>query len=166
MSFSTFSGPLRSGTQRYGAGINTGLALLTQSKTIDMAGVALTSAAPAQDLFTLPAGSKIVSIIADKTVALAGNSVSNVALIVGNASDDNQYLEAVNLATTKGRAAQATVDAGLQVDDCDNIGTSDVMLQATFTAATGNPTSGQIIVTVVYVQRADDGSVNPTTFQN
>jgi hypothetical protein len=166
MGFSTFSGPIRSGTQRYGAGRNTGLAVLTQSKTIDMAGVALTSAPPAQDLFTLPAGSKIVSIIADKTVALTGNSVSQVALIVGNASDDNQYLESVNLATTKGRAAQATVDAGLQVDDCDNIGTSDVMLQATFTATTGNPTAGQIIVTVVYVQRTADGSANPTEFQN
>jgi hypothetical protein len=166
MGFSTFSGPIRSGTQRYGAGRNTGLTLLTQSKTIDMAGVALTSAPPAQDLFTLPAGSKIVSIIADKTVALTGNSVSQVALIVGNASDDNQYLESVNLATAKGRAAQATVDAGLQVDDCDNIGTSDVMLQAKFTATTGNPTAGQIIVTVVYVQRADDGSANPAATQD
>jgi hypothetical protein len=162
MSFSTFSGPIRSGTQRYGATRNTGLVLLTQAKTIDMAGVALTSAAPAQDLFTLPAGSKIVSIIADKTVALSGNSISQVAMIVGNASDDNQYLESVNLATTKGRAAQATVDAGLQVDDCENIGTSDVMLQATFTATTGNATAGQIVVTVVYVQRADDGSANPS----
>jgi hypothetical protein len=72
----------------------------------------------------------------------------------------------VNLATTKGRAAQATVDAGLQVDDCDNIGTSDVMLQATFTATTGNATSGQIVVTVSYVQRQPDGSVNPTAFQD
>jgi len=166
MSFSTFSGPLRSGTQRYSPGRNTGLVLLTQSATINMSGVALTSAAPAQNLFTLPAGSKIVSIIADKTVALAGNSISQVAMIVGNASDDNQYLESVNLATTKGRAAQATVDAGLQVDDCDNIGTSDVMLQATFTATTGNATSGQIVVTVSYVQRQPDGSVNPTEYQN
>jgi len=166
MSFSTFSGPLRSGTQRYGAGINTGLVLLTQSKTLNMSGVALTSAPPAQDLFTLPAGSKIVSIIADKTVILAGNSISQVALIVGNAADDNQYLESVNLAVAKGRAAQATVDAGLQVDDCDNIGTSDVLLQAKFTATTGNATSGQIVVTVVYVQRADNGAVAPTTFQN
>ena len=162
MGFSTFSGPLRSGTERYGAGRNTGVAVLTQAKTINMAGVALTSAPPVQDLFTLPAGSKIISIIADKTVALTGNSISQVAMIVGNASDDNQYLESVNLATTKGRAAQATVDAGLQVDDCENIGTSDVLLQATFTATTGDATAGQIVVTVVYVQRAQDGSANPS----
>ena len=162
MGFSTVSGPLRSGTERYGAGRNTGVAVLTQAKTINMAGVALTSAPPVQDLFTLPAGSKIISIIADKTVALTGNSISQVAMIVGNASDDNQYLESVNLATTKGRAAQATVDAGLQVDDCENIGTSDVLLQATFTATTGNATAGQIVVTVVYAQRAQDGSADPS----
>ena len=166
MSFSTFSGPIRSGTQRYGAGRNTGLVLLTQSATINMSGVALTSAAPAVDLFTLPAGSKILSFRFEKTVILAGNSISQVAAIVGNASDDNQYLESVNLAVAVGVAAQATVDAGMQVDDCDNIGTSDVMLQATFTATTGNATSGQIVVTVSYVQRGPDGAQAPTEYQN
>jgi hypothetical protein len=166
MSFSTFSGPLRSGTQRYNPGRNTGLVVLTQSATINMSGVALTSAAPAVDLFTLPAGSKILSFRFEKTIILAGNSISQVAAIVGNASDDNQYLESVNLAVAKGVAAQATVDAGMQVDDCNNIGTSDVMLQATFTATTGDATSGQIVVTVSYVQRQPDGSVNPTEYQN
>lgn len=166
MSFSTFSGPIRVGTERYGAGRNTGLVVLAQSKTIDMSGVALTSAAPAQNLFTLPAGSKILSFRFEKTVALTGNSVSQVAAIVGNATDDDQYLETVNLATAKGVAAQATVDAGIQVDDCDNIGTSDVLLQAKFTATTGNPTAGQIVVTVTYVQRGPDGATDPTFSQN
>jgi hypothetical protein len=166
MSFSTFSGPIRSGTQRYGAGRNTGLALLTQSATINMSGVALTSAAPAQSLFTLPAGSKILWFRVEKTVAMTGNSVSNCGLIIGNAADDNQYLESVNIATALGVAVQATVDAGMQSDDCNNIGTSDVALTATFTAATGNPTAGQVVITAVYIQRGSDGAVNPTEFQN
>lgn len=163
MSFSTFSGPVRVGTVREGAGRNTGLVVLSQSKTIDMNGVALTSAAPVQNLFTLPAGSKILSFRFEKTVILAGNGITQVAAIVGNATDDNQYLESVNLAVAKGVAAQATVDAGQQVDDCDNIGTSDVLLQATFTATTGNATSGQIVVTVIYAQRADNGAQNPVS---
>jgi hypothetical protein len=75
MGFATFSGPFRLGTQRYGAGMNTGLPLLTQSATIDMNGVALTSASPAVNLFTLPAGSKILSFRFEKTVILAGNSI-------------------------------------------------------------------------------------------
>jgi len=161
VSFSSFSGPLRSGTVREGAARNTGLPLLTQSKTINMSGVAVTSTPPAVDLFTLPAGSKILSFRFEKTVILAGNSISQVAAIVGNTSDDNQYLESVNLAVAKGVAAQATVDAGIQVDDCDNIGASDVLLQAKFTATTGNATSGQIVVTVQYIQRAADGAQNP-----
>ena len=166
MSFSTFSGPVRSGTQRYGAGRNTGLALLTQSATINMSGVALTSGATAQSLFTLPAGSKILWFRVEKTVAMSGNSVSNCGLIIGNASDDNQYLESVNIATALGVAAQATVDAGMQSDDCNNIGTSDVALTATFTAATGNPTAGQVVITAVYIQRAPDGAQAPTEYQN
>jgi hypothetical protein len=166
MSFSTFSGPLRSGTQRYNPGRNTGLALLTQSATINMSGVALTSAAPAQSLFTLPAGSKILWFRVEKTVAMTGNSVSNCGLIIGNAADDNQYLESVNIATALGVAVQATVDAGMQSDDCNNIGTSDVALTATFTAATGNPTAGQVVITAVYIQRGSDGAVAPTEFQN
>lgn len=166
MGFSTFSGPVRVGTQRYAPGRNTGLLVLTQSATVNMSGVALTSAAPAVDLFTLPAGSKILSFRFEKTVALTGNSVSQVAAIVGNATDDDQYLESVNLATAKGVAAQATVDAGIQVDDCDNIGTSDVALRAKFTATTGNPTAGQIVVTVTYVQRAPDGATSPTFTEN
>lgn len=166
MSFSTFSGPIRSGTQRYNPGRNTGLVVLTQSATINMNGVAVTSAPVAQDLFTLPAGSKILGFRFEKTVILAGNSISQVAAVVGNATDDDQYLESVNLAVAKGVAAQATVDAGIQVDDCDNIGTSDVLLKAKFTATTGNATSGQIVVTVTYVQRQPNGAVNPTTFEN
>ena len=166
MSFSTFSGPIRSGTQRYNPGRNTGLTLLTQSATINMSGVALTSAAPAQSLFTLPAGSKILWFRVEKTVAMTGNSVSNCGLIIGNAADDNQYLESVNIATALGVAVQATVDAGMQSDDCNNIGTSDVALTATFTAATGNPTAGQVVITAVYIQRGSDGAVNPTEFQN
>ena len=166
MSFSTFSGPIRSGTQRYNPGRNTGLALLTQSATINMSGVALTSAAPAQSLFTLPAGSKILWFRVEKTVAMTGNSVSNCGLIIGNAADDNQYLESVNIATALGVAVQATVDAGMQSDDCNNIGTSDVALTATFTAATGNPTAGQVVITAVYIQRGSDGAVAPTEFQN
>jgi hypothetical protein len=48
----------------------------------------------------------------------------------------------------------------------DNIGTVDVPVQATFTATTGNPTSGQIAITVIYQQRADNGAQVPSSTQN
>lgn len=163
MAFTTYSGPIRSGTVKEGAGRNTGLPILAQSATVNMNGVALTSNPVAQTLFTLPAGSKILSFQVEKTVVMAGNSISACALIIGNATDDNQYLESVAIAIAKGRTAQATVDAGMQVDDCNNIGTSDVTLTGTFTATTGNATSGQVVITAYYVQRAADGSANPAS---
>lgn len=163
MAFTTFSGPVRSGTVKDGAGRNTGLVVLSQSKAVNMSGVALTSGAAQVDLFTLPAGSKIISFRVEKTVALSGNSVSNCSLIVGTTADDNKFLEAVNIAIGAGVAAQATVDAGQQVDDCDNIGVEDVPLKALFTAATGNPTAGQVVVTAIYAQRNSDGAQNPAS---
>lgn len=162
MSFSTFSGPVRSGTVREGAGRNTGLVLLTQSVSI-AATNAKTSAPSAVDLCILPAGSKIVRFTVDKTATVSGNSVSQVALIVGNAADDNQYLESVNLGTAIGQVSPATVSAGFQSDDCDNIGSVDVLLQAKLTATTGNPTAGTIVVTVEYVQRNSNGAQNPAS---
>ena len=163
MAFTTFAGPLRTGTVKEGSGRNTGGVVLAQSATIDMNGVALTTGGAAQNLFTLPAGSKILSFQVEKTVVMAGNSISACAMIIGNATDDNQYVESVAIAIAKGRTAQATVDAGMQVDDCDNIGTSDVLLKAIFTATTGNATSGQVVITVTYVQRDAAGNANPLT---
>jgi hypothetical protein len=162
MSFSTFSGPIRSGTVREGAGRNTGLAILAQSVSV-AATNAKTSAPTAVDLCTLPAGAKIVRFTVDKTATITGNSVSQVALIIGNSADDNQYLESVNIGTAIGQVSPATVSAGVQSDDCDNIGTTDVLLQATLTATTGNPTAGTIVITVEYVQRMDNGAQNPTS---
>ena len=156
MAFTTYTGPVRAGTVREGSGRNTGLALLSQSATINMSGVAKTSGATAQNLFTLPAGAQIVDFYVDITTAMTGNSVSACALIIGNATDDNQYLESVAIGITKGRVARATLEAGVQVDDCANIGTSDVLLKAIFTATTGNPTAGQVVITCLYTQRAAD----------
>jgi hypothetical protein len=163
MAFTTYSGPLRVGTVKEGSGRNTGLPILAQSATINMDGVALTTGGAAQNLFTLPAGSKILRFQVEKTVVMAGNSISACAMIIGNAADDNQYVESVAIAIAKGMTTQATVDAGMQVDDCDNIGTSDVLLKAIFTATTGNATSGQVVITAYYVQRASNGAVNPTS---
>jgi hypothetical protein len=168
MSFSTFSGPLRSGTQRYGAAENTGLVTLSRTAYVNMSGVALTSGATAQTLFTLPAGAKILNFIPEVLVTIAGNSVSQVGVTIGKSGSAAEYAASFNTGTAVARVAQATVDTAIssKVASLDNIGSVDVPVQATFTATTGNPTSGQIAITVVYQQRADNGAQNPTTFQN
>jgi hypothetical protein len=168
MGFSTLSGPVRSGTQRYGAAENTGLVTLSRTAYVNVSGVALTSAPVAQTLFTLPAGSKILNFIPEVLVTIAGNSVSQVGVQIGTAASAAAYAASFNTGTAVARVAQATVDTAIssKVAALDNIGTVDVPVQATFTATTGNPTSGQIAITVVYQQRADNGAQVPTAFQN
>lgn len=168
MGFSTLSGPVRSGTQRYGAAENTGLVTLSRTAYVNVAGVALTTGAAAQTLFTLPAGAKILNFIPEVLVTIAGNSVSQVGVTIGTAASAAAYAASFNTGTAVARVAQATVDTAIsgKVAALDNIGTVDVPVQATFTASTGNPTSGQIAITVVYQQRADNGAQVPTAFQN
>jgi hypothetical protein len=168
MSFATFSGPVRSGTVRVGAAENTGLITLSRTAYVNMSGVALTSAAVAQTLFNLPAGSKVLNFVTDVLVAIAGNSVSQVGVTIGKSGSAAEFAASFNTGIVVARVAQATVDTAIsgKVVALDNIGTVDVPVQATFTATTGNPTSGQIAITVVYQQRADNGAQAPTATQN
>ena len=153
MGTTSFSGPIKSGTVREGSGANAGNVILSQSATVAASGNALTSDPVAVELFTLPAGSKILSFRFEKTVAVSGNSVSQVAATIGDGTTADLYLASANLAVTAGVTAQATVDAAQDVAETDDIGTTDVTLYGTFTATTGNPTAGSIVVSVLYVQQ-------------
>lgn len=166
MGMATFSGPVRVGTVRYAPGENTGLLTLSRTAYINMAGVALTSGAVAQDLFALPAGTKILNFVVDVLIAVTGNSVSQIGVQIGKAGSAAEFAASFNTGTSVTRVAQATIDTALasKVVALDNIGTVDVPVQATFAATTGNPTAGRIAITVVYQQRLDDGSQVPSTF--
>lgn len=162
MSFSTFSGPLRAGTIKDGtvaSGRNTGNPVLAQTATVNMSGVALTAAPPAQLLFNLPAGAKIIRFAVEKTVAISGGGVTEVNVTFGTTATANLYLTSTALGLTTGTTSGLT--AAQQVTATNNIGTVDVPVRGTFTAATGNPTAGTVVVTVEYIQRADDGSAAP-----
>lgn len=161
MTFSTFSGPVRMGTVRYGAATNTGLPVLTQSATIAFG--AMTTAPTAQFLCTVPAGAKIVRVQVEVTTAISGGSVSNVGVTIGDVTTANKYVTTFNTGTSSAMVAQATVDAATVVAQTNNVGTTDVAIYGTFTAATGNPTAGAIVVTIHYIQRADDGSQVPAS---
>lgn len=162
MAFTTFSGPMRAGTQRYGGvtTINTGLPVLTQSATVAFG--SMTTSPSAVNLFTLPAGSKIMDFKVEKTTAIAGGSVSAVDTTFGKSGTANAYMTTIDIGLTTAQTARSVLDPALVSSATNNIGTSDVTVTGTFTAATGNPTSGAVVVTVSYIQRADDGSQVPT----
>ena len=165
MGFATFSGPVRTGTVRFGAAENTGLSTLSRTAYVNVSGVAKISgdSPAAQTLFNLPAGTKILNFVAEVLVTVAGNSVSQVGVTIGKSGSAAEYAASFNTGTAVARVTQAVVDAGLasKAVALDNLGTTDVPVQATFTSTGGNPTSGQIAITVIYQQRADNGAQVP-----
>lgn len=162
MAFTTFSGPVRAGTQRYGdvTTINTGLPILTQSATVPFG--SMTTSPSAVNLFTLPAGAKIMGFMVEKTTAISGGSVSAVNTTFGKSGMANAFMTTIDIGLTTAQTAAATLDAALVSSATNNIGTTDVTVTGTFTAAGGNPTAGSVVVTVEYIQRAGDGSQTPT----
>ena len=149
MSFSTFSGPIRSGTVRYTTGTtvgsidNTGVAVLSQSKAL-VAGAAATTVA------VLPAGSQILFINLDTTTLF--NAATTIT--VGDGTTANKYVSSTTI-TTATRASTLGV-----YSEWANIGTSDVTIVATLG---GSAVTGNVTVTVVYAQKASDGSEVPSS---
>lgn len=165
MGFATFSGPVRSGTQRYGAIENTGLTTLSRTAYVNMNGV--TTGGTTLPLFNLPAGTKILNFLVEVTATLVG--ATSVAVTVGKAGTAAAFLASTSTGGTGiTRITQATIDSGMAgtVAASNNIGTVDVPVTGTFTASGANATGGQVAVTVFYQQRADDGAQSPTAFQN
>lgn len=159
MSFSTMSGPLRTGTVKDGTiaqGRNTGLVVLAQSYDFgDMTGDIVGN----EDVRfgTLPKGAQIVDIVVDQVVAAATGTTT---ISVGSTTGGAELMAAV--ATTAGGrfrgTATATTQLAWQVST-----TADTSLFVRSATGTGTLTAGRAIVTVMYVQRADNGAQAPTS---
>ena len=155
MGFSTFSGPIRSGTVREGAGENTGLVMLTQSYDTGVvtAGVGNVDA----QLGILPAGSQIVNILVDQVVVPCGSSTSTIS--VGSTSGGAELSAAV--ATTAGGRFTGTATAATQLAwQTSTSADTPVFVRYAVGVAAG---VGRAVVTVVYVQRASNGAQQPVS---
>lgn len=151
--FSTFSGPVRSGTVREGAGRNTGLVVLAQSYD-----TGVVTAAPGNvdvQMGILPQGAQIANILIDQVVVPGGSSTSTIS--VGNASGGAQLSAAV--ATTAGGRFAGTATAATQLA-WQTSTTADTPLWVRYTVGTAAGV-GRAIITVVYVQRTETGAQNP-----
>ena len=155
MAFTTFSGPVRSGTIREGAGRNTGLVVLTQSYDTGVVTAAVGNVDAQMGI--LPQGSQIVNILIDQVVVPGGTSTSTIS--VGNASGGAQLSAAV--ATTAGGRFAGTATAATQLA-WQTSTTADTPLWVRYAVGTAAGV-GRAIITVVYVQRAENGSQNPAS---
>jgi hypothetical protein len=155
MAFTTFSGPLRSGTVREGVGRNTGLAVLTQSYDTGVVTAAVGNVDVQMGI--LPQGSQIVNILIDQVVVPGGSSTSTIS--VGNASGGAQLSAAV--VTTAGGRFTGTTTAATQLA-WQTSTTADTPLWVRYAVGTAAGV-GRAIITVVYVQRTETGAQNPAS---
>lgn len=156
MSFTTFSGPLRAGTVKEGAGRNTGLVVLSQSYDFgDMTGDVVGNEDVAA--FVLPAGSQIIDIVHDQVVA-AGTGTTTMS--VGTASGGAQLSAAV--ATTAGGRFRGTATAATQLA-WQLSTTADTTVYIRSATGTNTLTAGRVITTILYMQRTSAGAQNPAS---
>lgn len=159
MSFSTFSGPVRIGTQRYNPGRNTGLVVLAQS--YDSGTVSASTGNVDVTAFIIPQGSQIYDIVVDQVQIPTATSTFTIS--VGTTSGGAELMAAV--ATTAGGRFRGTTTAATQLA-WQTSTTADTTIYIRNAIGTLATTQGRFIVTVSYVQRAPNGAQNPTTFEN
>jgi predicted metalloendopeptidase len=146
MARTSWTGPLAVGDKPAGAsgGPNVGFVVLSQSKTINFDNTLVQNAT-----FKLPRGSQILQIIEDVTVAY--NSATSATLTVGTAPAGTQYASGTDVKTV-GRKSLTPTAAQLSAA-ADIGGNTDVVATVT---SVGQPTAGQVVVTLLYVQKSSD----------
>lgn len=146
MAQTTWSGPLASGDRNAGesGGPNIGLVTLAQTALINFDATLVQNAT-----FNIPASSQIVDFYVD--VLTQFDSASSATLSAGTASGGTQYLSAINVKTA---ARRPNAFSAAQLAAMDDVGTNRTVV-ATVTSV-GQPTAGQVRVTMLYVQTTAD----------
>ena len=158
MSRSTFSGPIKSGTNRYAPYKNVGTTLITQVLPITFDATLVQNA-----LFYIPAGSTLTNMYIDVTTAY--NSATSATLSIGKTSGGIEYASGVNAKTT-GRTTPTYTTTQLinmqltPVDVSSQTAGGNGACSAVYATVTsvGQPTAGTGYVTIQYFQTDDRSS--------
>jgi hypothetical protein len=158
MSRTTFSGPVKSGTNRYTPYKNVGTTVLTQQTAFTFDATLVQSVT-----VYVPAGSKLINIFVD--VITAYDSATSATLTVGKTAAGTEYASGVNAKTAARTtptftAAQLTNMQSTPVDvAAANSQQASSALVVTITSV-GQPTAGTGFVTFQYAQSDDRATYN------
>jgi len=151
MGTTSFSGPIKAGTIATTTGTtvgtdmkNVGQVVMAQSLAIDLSSGVIT--ASATDVI-IPANSQIIDIVFDIITAASGTTNISVGAVGGSAT---AFVNAYTIGTTAGRQYPTTKAGGALA--WEDVGTSDVRLNVTNSAATS---SGEVRLTVLYQQNTN-----------
>jgi hypothetical protein len=153
MSRTTFSGPVKSGTNRYAPYYNAGTTIVAQSTAFTFAAAGTTT-----NTIYIPSGCQLLSITFDTTTAFTGGTG---AVTVGNVASGTQYASSTTV-TSGGRttptftAAQLTNMLSTPVDVASTVTGSNPCSAIAVTAVAGTgATAGNLVVTITYIQSDD-----------
>lgn len=160
MSRTTFSGPVKSGTNRYSPYKNVGTTVITQQTPFTFDATLVQSVT-----LYVPAGSRLINIFVD--VITAYDSATSATLTVGKTAAGTEYASGVNVKTTARTTPTFTttqltnmqstpVDVSSQT--AGNNGASSALV-VTVTSV-GQPTAGTGFVTFQYAQSDDRATYN------
>jgi hypothetical protein len=148
MAITYFGSTLKSGTDALSEATDGGFVVVSQTATVSSvsAGTAVTGSV------TIPAGSQIVQIFADKIVdwVVGGGTATALNVSAGSSSGGAQYLPATDMASiarTTGTMTVATVAA------MDDVGSNTVVYFTVDPDGTVSTTQATIRFTVVYAQK-------------
>lgn len=156
MGTTTFTGPIKAGDILNTTGTtpgtdmsNVGFAVMAQSATVNQATNAGSAGVYKTDI-VIPAGSQILSIAVNKSVAWSGNATT---INVGSNATATQLAVAADndLSNTVGISAIVPGDNATRAGNWKDVGTTDVQIW-TKSTNTGN---GVGVMTVTYIQAAD-----------
>ena len=148
MAITYFGSTLKSGTDALSEATDGGFVVVSQTATVSSvsAGTAVTGSV------TIPAGSQIVEIFADKIVdwVVGGGTATTLNVSAGSSSGGAQYLPSTDMASiarTTGTMTVATVAA------MDDVGSNTVVYFTVDPNGTVSTTQATIRFTVVYAQK-------------
>jgi hypothetical protein len=143
-----FGSTLRSGSGTLTDTTDGGYVVLAQTVTVTTvaAGTAVNAT------LTLPAGSQIIEMFADKIVApvVGGGSATTFNAAVGSTSSGVEYMPATNMASTVRTSGTLVVADVLAMS---NIGTNTTVYCSITPNGTISTTQGQFQFTIVYAQK-------------
>lgn len=135
------TGPIQMGTGLDNTGADTGYVVSAQSKLINFDATLVQNAT-----FKLPTDAQIVDFYVD--VLTAYDSATSATLSAGLTSGGTEYLNGINVKTAARRPNAYSAAQLAAMDDIDG----NTTLVATVTSV-GQPTAGQVRVTVLYAQK-------------
>lgn len=157
MSIATRLGPWLLGTVKETTGTTAGTIRNTGATTVTQSATLAFTDTTAKDLFTLPAGSRIINFFVDTTAAF--NAATNNVIGIQNGVTSLAAVTATAANIAVGRATTLYTITDAQIAQYVNVGATDFIVNARFSSTGAAASTGTATITCLYTVRNSDGTI-------